>query len=160
MTMAPQVFGPALIKLGTDSLGYTRNGADIRGKAFFQDVPGDENGGEQGPAIEIQYLGETSVIRLELTKYDPAIATKALARLKGGTEGTPGAPGTLMFGGDKTSSLTISPTSGQAVVFDRVLLRGDWEINRGTRYSTLVLEFEAHKDADGKLYEYVTVSGT
>jgi len=160
MTMAPQVFGPALIKLGEAPLGYTRTGAAIRGKAVFQDVPGDENGGEQGPPIDIQYLGETAVIRLELTKYDPAIAAKALARLKDGTEGTTGVSGTLMFGSDKTSSLTLSPISGQAMVFPRGLLRGDWELTRGTRYSTLAREFEAHKDGAGKLSQYVTVSQT
>lgn len=158
MVMAPQVFGPALIKLETDSLGYTRNGADVRGKGFFQEVPGDENGGEAGPPIEIQLMGETASVRLELTKYDPAIASKALARLKGDTEGLVGTPGTLMFGGGKTTILSIAPTTGKALVFNRAFLRGDWEINRGTRYSTLVLEFECHKDQNGKLYEYVDVT--
>lgn len=158
MAIAPQVFGPALIKLDSESLGYTRNGADIRGKGFFQDVPGDEHGGEAGPPIDVQLLGETASVRLELTKYDPEIASKALARLKGDTEGVVGTPGTLMFGDGKTTTLSIAPTAGKALVFTRAFLRGDWEINRGTRYSTLVLEFECHKDQNGKLYEYVAVT--
>lgn len=158
MAMGPQVFGPALIKLDTESLGYTRNGADVRGKGFFGDVPGDENGGEAGPPIDIQYFGETASVRLELTKYDPTVAAKALARLKGSAEGVVGTAGTLMFGDSMTASLSIAPPAGQALMFGRAFLRGDWEINRGSRYSTLVLEFECHKDQNGRLYEYVAVT--
>ena len=62
------VAGLALIKIsfggsGYLELGYTRNGADITHEGFFLDVPGDENGGDEGPPIEIQFLGEIARVR-------------------------------------------------------------------------------------------------
>jgi hypothetical protein len=151
--MAPgiQVYGPAKISIDAAELGYTRNGADVRSRGYFVDVPGDENGGEQGPPIDIQFMGEVANVRLELTKYDATVADTVLARLKGGAAGVPGAAGTLMFGGNKEFSLVITGAT-QTMTFARAILRGDWELNKGTRYSMLVLEFECHKDANGKIY--------
>jgi hypothetical protein len=157
MAAAVQVFGPALIKVGTgsvgalESLGYTRQAADIRSQGFFLDVPGDENGGDQGPPIDIQYLGEIARVRLELTKWDEVVAAKVRSRLAAGTEGTPGTAGTLMFGGSKSIRVLVHSTTGP-MNFPRAFLRDPWEIAKGTRYSTLVLEFEAHKDGSGILY--------
>jgi len=157
MAASVQVFGPALIKTGTgeagalETLGYTRQGAEVRNQGFYLDVPGDENGGDQGPPIDIQYLGEIARIRLEMTSWDEAVAAKLRARLASGTEGQPGTAGTLMFGGSKTIRVLIDPTSGE-MNFPRCFIRGEWEINKGTRYSTFVVEFEAHKDANGVLY--------
>jgi hypothetical protein len=160
MAHAVNVAGPAEVKVGTgsagalESLGYTRQGADVRNQGFFIDVPGDQNGGDQGPPIEVQYLGEIARIRLEMTKWDEAIAAKIRTRLLAGTEGTPGAAGTLMFGDSKTVRVTLSTTTGP-MNFPRCFIRGEWEINKGTRYSTLVVEFEAHKDSTGVLYNAV-----
>jgi hypothetical protein len=161
MAAAPQVFGPAEIKVGTgssgalESLGFTRQGAEIRSQGFFIDVPGDQNGGDQGPPIEVQYLGEILRVRAELTKWDEAVAAKVRSRLAAGTEGSPGTPGTLMFGDSKTIRVLIAPTTG-AVNCPRCFIRGEWEMNKGTKYSTLILEFEAHKDANGVLYNAST----
>lgn len=160
--MATQIHvaGPAEIKVGTGSvgaletLGYTRQGADVRDQGFWIDVPGDQHGGDQGPPIDIQYLGEIVRIRVELTKYDEAIAAKVRARLKGGTEGSPGTAGTLMFQDSKTIRVLISTTL-LPLNFPRSFIRGEWEINKGTKFSMLVIEFEAHKDADGVLYNAV-----
>jgi hypothetical protein len=161
MASTPQSFGPAKISTGTgtsqalEELGYTRQGADIRDQAFFLDVPGDENGGDQGPPIDIQYLGEIAIIRLELTKWDETVAAKVRSRLASGTEGQPGTAGTFMFQDSKTIRVLVEPTTGP-MNFPRAFLRREWEINKGTRYSTLVLEFEAHKDASGDVYNSTT----
>lgn len=157
MAATPQVFGPAVIKVGAalDTLGYTRQSAEIRSQAFFVDVPGDENGGDQGPPIDVQYLGEICRIRLELTKWDEAVADDVRSRLLGGTEGQPGTPGTFMFQGAKTIRVLVHSTTGP-MNFPRCFLRNEWEINKGAHYSTLVLEFEAHKDGSGVLYDDTT----
>ena len=161
MAESVQVAGPCLVKVGTGSagsletLGYTRQGADVRDQAFFVDVPGDQNGGDQGPPIDIQYMGEIARIRLELTKWDDAIAAKIRTRLLAGTEGSPGTAGTLMFGDSKTVRVLLSTTMGP-MNFPRAFLRDPWEVNKGTKYSTLVVEFEAHKDSTGVLYNAVT----
>jgi hypothetical protein len=160
MAITVNVAGPAEVKVGTgsagalESLGYTRQGADVRNQGFFIDVPGDQHGGDQGPPIEVQYLGEIARIRLELTKWDDAIAAKVRTRLLAGTEGTPGTAGTLMFGDSKTVRVLLNTTTGK-MNFPRCFIRGEWEMNKGTKYSTLVLEFEAHKDGSNILYNAV-----
>jgi hypothetical protein len=69
MTATPQNHGKATIRVNTGSagvletVGYTRNGADLTTEGFWIDVPGDENGGDSGPPIEIQYVGEMARVR-------------------------------------------------------------------------------------------------
>ena len=58
-----QVAGLAPIKVDGELLGYTRNGADTTKEAYWLDVPGDENGGDDGPPIDVQYLGEIARVR-------------------------------------------------------------------------------------------------
>jgi len=154
-----QVAGLALIQLaaeGQDSdslvdLGYTRNGAELSFQGFFLDVPGDENGGDDGPPVDVQFMGETATVRLEFTKYYATLANEVAARLKGGTGGVPGTAGTLMFGDTKAWRVLINATSGP-INFLRAFPRNVIELNKGTRFSTLVVEFEAHKGAGGVLW--------
>lgn len=140
-------------------LGFNRNYAEVRKEAFFLDVPGDENGGDDGPPIEIIHLGEICIIRLELTKYDLTVANVVRSRVDGAIAGQPTAAGTLMFngggGGGSTMRLLLN-TPVDPRNFPRVIPRNAIEIGRGTKYSTLVCEFEAHKDASGVLYNDVT----
>jgi len=160
MALQVEVHGPAEIKTGTGSqdaletFGYTRQGAEVRDQGFWIDVPGDQHGGDAGPPIDIQYLGEICRIRCEMTKWDEDVAAKIRSRLKGGTEGTPGTPGTLMFQDEKTIRVLINTTQ-RKLNFPRCFIRGEWEINKGTKFSTLIVEFEAHKDANGVLYNAV-----
>ena len=110
-------------------------------------------GGEAGPPIEVQYLGETARIRVELTKYDPAQAVKMEARIKDATAGTPAKPGTLVFTNSKHFSVAIKTTNPTtlAVVtrtYPRCIPRHGIELNRGSKFSTFVVEFEAHRNND------------
>jgi hypothetical protein len=115
MAAIVQAYGLATIKVdcgaGLETLGYTRNGAEENYEAFWIDVPGDQHGGDQGPPIEVQYLGEIARIRLEMTKYDEAVLDKVKARLRSGTAGTVGTPGTLMFAGSKYIRVLIHSVS-------------------------------------------------
>ena len=164
MTAAVQVAGLATIKVGTgdggslDTLGYTRDGAQITYEAYSVDVPGDEFGGDEGPPIDIQYLGETARIRLEMTKYDSSVKDKLEDRLLGENAGTPGTPGTLLFADSKTVRLAIDTANDNP---DRnfpraTLVKTPIEVNKGTKYSTLILEFVAYEDADGVLFNTTT----
>ena len=45
-------------------LGYTRDGVMMTPEGYWIDVKSDDNGGEAGPPSEIQYIGETTRIRL------------------------------------------------------------------------------------------------
>jgi hypothetical protein len=92
-------------------LGYTRDGAHVSTEAFWENVPGDENGGQQGPPIDIQYMGETARIRLELTKWDTTLADALAARLSGTTPGVVKTSGTLVFAGGYYFRVLIRTTN-------------------------------------------------
>lgn len=158
MAVQVNVSGAALIKVDTgashalETLGYTRDGAEVRLEGRYLDVPSDDAGGEAGPPTNVQYLGETAVIRLELTKFDPTVADK-VQRLYGQLLGKPGTPGTLMFSdaGGYTFRLVIaSPET--PLNFPRCFLRDAVEVNKGTRFCRLLMVFEAHKDGSGVLW--------
>lgn len=157
MAEAVQVTGPCAVRIGDEGgnlaalslLGYTRNGADITAEGYFVNVPGDQNGGDDGPPIDVQYMGETARIRVELTKWDSTVAATIEARLQGGTGGTPGTPGSLMSA--NAFRLLLDTTTGDRN-FLRVFPRGAIELNKGTRYSIMVFEFEAHEGSGGVLW--------
>lgn len=159
MAREVHVAGPVLTKVGfptsLEELGYTRGGVDVRKEGYFLDVPGDENGGEEGPPIEVQFFGATARIRLELTKYDGTVADKVSARVNGATDGTPATPGTLMFAGNKHQRVCLHGTN-RVLNFPRCLCREPVELNAGTKFSTLIFEFTAYKDASGVLHDNST----
>lgn len=154
MATAVQNGGLATIKVdygsGLAILGYTRNGADESEDSYMTDVPGDENGGDEGPPIEIQIMGETARVRLELTKWDATVLAAVRSRTKGGTDGTPPTAGTMLFSGSKDFRLLIHSVN-LPHNFPRAIPRATIEINNGTKFATVVVEFECHKDANGVL---------
>src|SRR6185436_21084756 len=102
MATAVQVPGPCEVQLDTgtshalESLGWSINGVEIQEDVKHLDVPGDQNGGDEGIPIDVQYLGEMHIVRMEMSKWDSAVADKGLAKTYGGTAGTMSTPGTLM----------------------------------------------------------------
>lgn len=150
MAEAVQVLGVAAIKLDVGEgsalalLGYTENGAFITEEGHYQEVPGDQNGGDSGPPIEKVYMGETARVRIELSKWDATVAALVKNRNKGTTEGTPAAAGTLVFAGGYFYRLLIHsttlPRNYLCAVPDQ-----PYEINVGTKYSRLVFEFTCYK---------------
>lgn len=51
-------------------LGHATDIIDIANRPFYLDVPGDRNGGPQGPPINIQFLGRIVVVSFALSSYD------------------------------------------------------------------------------------------
>lgn len=151
MAESIQVYGPTQIKVDGTLLGYTANGAEITKEASFLNVPGDQNGGDDGPPIDVQILGEIARVRVELTKYDDTIASVLESRVANGTGGVPPTPGTLMFTDTKTRSLVLQGTT-RTLTFPRAFPRGNVEVNKGTKFSRKIFEFECHENADGVLY--------
>jgi hypothetical protein len=162
-----QVFVPGAALIQVDAgetpgvlvdLGYSRNGVDIALDGFYVNVPGDENGGDEGPPIEVLQLGQTARVRLELTKWDPAVIDVLNSRRWGGgaTPGTPPSVGIMMFGGAYTHRLLIKTTS-RPFNFVRAFVRGPIEVPQyGSKFATVVCEFECHKNADGVLFNTTT----
>lgn len=124
MAEAVIVPGPCQIKLNTgtagalESLGWTINQVDIEEQVKFEEVFGDQNGGEQGNPIEFQHLGLMDVISMELSKFDWAVAQKVAQRINGTTSsysgtkaaGTSPTPGTLLFSTTSYYRLLLVPT--------------------------------------------------
>jgi len=156
MAVIVQVPGLATVLVDEGVLGYTRNGVEITHDASWLDVPGDQNGGDDGPPIDVQFSGMIDRVRMELTKWDNTVADLIRPRLSGAVAGTAAPAGTLMFGDDKTYRLRIA-VDGLVLHFDypRAFPRMPIEENRGTKFATLVIEWECHQDADRKVYDQV-----
>ena len=159
MAMITHVAGPARIEVddntgpGLQNLGYTINGADISEEPFHVDVPGDQNGGDRGPPIDIQFVGQVDHVRIEMTLYDETVLNLVRANIPTGTAGTvtSASIGTLLFAAAKTFRLHINGAN-EPRLYNRVVPRGAREINKGSIYSRAVVEFECHKDANGILW--------
>ncbi len=165
--MAPTltVPGPCLIAVQPDAvmfpLGYTIDGVNTDDEPFFTDIQGDENGGTDGPPIDVQHFGSISRIRLELNKFDQALFNSLEARVNNGTSGVIPIVGSLMFQGDLTWQLHLLPvhdvTKGRnyPVAFPRTAISK----NISAKVQRASCDFEAHMNpVDRKLYEYPTVS--
>lgn len=156
----PHYDGPALVKIdayqgtGLESLGYTEEGVDVSHRKFFLDVHGDQNGGSDGPPIDIQFLGEIAVVSLRLTTYDSAIADKILRSVAySSTTGRHASPGTLMLtdlGGTGSANpayfrLLISPTN-DPFNFPIAMIRDPHEQNKSTKHKKFIATFTCYKN--------------
>lgn len=138
-----------------ESLGWTVNGAQIEQIDFEHEVKGDQNGGDEGSPIEIQYLGYIHRVTLDLSKYDEAVLSKIQPTLYGGTEGTRGYIGTAkstnsyrlllkpQFGGSVTSQavrnyLVAMPKRPAHVI--------------GTKSTQKRITFDCHPNSSGVVY--------
>ena len=158
MAVVVNVDGVVLVQFGPNGsildLGYTRNGADITLEGYFVDIPGDQNGGDDGPPVDVQYLGEIARVRTELTKYDVAVALDVYERFPKSAAGVPlNTPGTtLLFENTNGRELILSSTN-RTMTFWEAFPRSPIELNKGTKFSTLVCEFECHqRSSTGKVY--------
>lgn len=160
MPEAIQVYGKCAVKIapfgGTlELLGYTRNGADITLQSFQIPVPGDQNGGDSGPPIDIQLMGQMAHIRLEFTKYDDVVMNKVRALVAGGTAGDMPEPGTLYLQGQKYCRLLLH-TTNNPFNFPRVVWQEPQQQNVGSRFTMVVISGTAYPDGDGKLFDSVS----
>jgi hypothetical protein len=124
-----------------EELGYTTDGSFVTEQIFTTEVHSDEFGGQEGPPADIQYLGEMHIIRLNLSRYDEAVANKIRASTAGGTAGTPATRGTLYKQDTKTWRLLIK-TTNRPRNYLCAIFRQPREFNKGTKFSQL--QIEAH----------------
>ena len=148
------VSGLASIKIDGTLLGYTRDGTEVTMEGHTINVPGDQNGGDDGPPIDIQDLGSTARVRCEFTKWDTTIGTRLEARFKGQTAGVPTPAGSLVFAGSGFFRLTVASPSYPRNFPCAVLVRTPQTINMGTKFSRYIVEFECYKHpTTGVLYD-------
>ena len=55
---------------GMIPLGIATDSIQITERGYYHDIPGDLNGGQQGPPIDIQKLGEVHTINLRMSSWD------------------------------------------------------------------------------------------
>jgi hypothetical protein len=127
-----------------EDLGITQDGVELTFQAYALDVPTDEDGGTDGPPTDVQWLGETAQIRLQLTKWDAAIGDKVAARIRGFNPGAQGTPGTLWITSGRYFRLLVLPVI-TPINFPCVVFREPIEINKGTKFSRFVLSGTAYR---------------
>lgn len=149
MALSITVDGPALVKTGTGSafaleeLGYSINGIMILEEAFMGDVPGDQNGGDLGPPIDVQYFGQIDRVRCEFSKWDVDVMDKISPRINGANPGEITTPGSLYAANSYGYRVLILPTNNpRNYLFG--IPRTPIERNKGTRFTRMVVEFECH----------------
>lgn len=159
MAAAVIVAGPVLVRTGTGSasaledLGYSANGVQIIEETRELPVPGDENGGDEGNPIDIQYFHERHIIRMELTKFDSAVAAKIGCKFKGDTAGTMGTIGRLFAAGSGIYRVLLSSTN---VTRNYLACRPiHIEAVYGSKFTRLMIDFEA-LPSNGTLYNSTT----
>jgi hypothetical protein len=159
VAISVHVAGLATIKmtLGEDSglqvFGYTQDGANLTFQPFFQDVPGDENGGDAGPPIEKVWMGEIVQIQLDFTKWDYVLESILKKRMRDPTGlltvGKPISAGTLTF--PNAFTLIISAPT-RIYNFPRCVPESAFQLNVGTKFSRLSSAFTAYKNTNGVLW--------
>lgn len=136
-----------------ESLGYSINGVQIVERPFYTNIPGDENGGDEGPPVDKQYLGELHYLRMELSKWDDTVAGKIRGRLRGVNAEGSGAftPGSLITCGGYYFRLLLL---GANFVRNYLLAvpSEPTEINVGTRWSRPAMEWECQRNSSGVMW--------
>jgi hypothetical protein len=90
MPIGPYVSGPALVKVffrdgaGLRTLGYSADGIQVTENQHYGDIHSDRYGGQQGPPLDRQWFGNSAVIPLALSEFDPAVA-RLMRNLQFGT---------------------------------------------------------------------------
>lgn len=156
MALAIHVPGPTLVKVdaglgaGLEDLGYTIDGVDVEFTAMTGEIPGDQNGGSEGPPIDVQFFGEMARIRTEFSRFDEAVVDKIRVRVNSATLGTNAAPGSLMIA--TSYRLLLVPTDvTYAMNFPIALCRNPITSNVGTKFQRLSMDWEAHPNLSTRL---------
>jgi hypothetical protein len=82
---------------------------------------------------------------MEMTKWDMDVLALVRSRIRGVAAGTLNTAGRLMFAGSECFGLLINcPDNGFRIGWDLAIPRMPIEENRGTKFSTLIMEWECH----------------
>jgi hypothetical protein len=133
---------------GLVALGVAQDMPVLSDEAFWHDVPGDAHGGPQGPMIDTQYLGKVIHGRIEMSRFDNAVYERMKSRLANNAAGGTVADadiGRLMIQESKTIRVLFS-SANRVRNFPIALVRDTIELPQGTKYSPLLMIFEAHRN--------------
>lgn len=161
MAIQTNIACPVVIKIDTgtanalEQLGYSVNGCDITEQKYEEPIFSDENGGPQGPPVDIIHHGQVDVITFTSVRFDPAVAAK-VQYVRGTTIGSAPDPCTLLFADGKTYRVLLLGDD----TFQRNYLRVVVDAKRLTRIGAHATEWQVtltcHKNADGVFFNSVT----
>lgn len=132
-------------------LGEATDMYDVQERAFYHNVPGDRNGGPQGPPIEVQDLGSIFVISFALSSFDPVEVDKIRQRARTtlGAIDQADIGNFLLLTGSFRICLDPTPDDATATADVRnfwcCLARDPIGYNLGTKFQEMRFQFEAHK---------------
>ncbi len=139
-------FSGSLTQLGraTDQIRQSR-------RTFYHDVPGDANGGHQGPPIETQFLGEIWSVSMSLSTWNPTAINLLQTMACMATQGvvTQAEIGALVMTAKSIRLLLDTSDSGDVRNYWCALVREPIQIEVGTKYSEWVVGFECHRPPCG-----------
>lgn len=158
MAATPQVTGPCEVQVNTGtagalaSLGWSREGIEPRRTRLLVNVPGDQNGGEEGNPIEIQDLGGFYRVHMELTKWDKAVADlirtlgnpiTGTGAFSGLTLGTVPTVGAQIFSLSAYYRLLLKPTGASFPMnfLCAVPVDDPYSLMMSAKYSTLMIDW-------------------
>lgn len=157
---AIEIPGATPISVGADAanalilLGYTVNGAEITAENIWEDVPGDQGGGEGGVPIDIQMFGQIHRIHLEFSKWSTDVLTKLEACVNSNntlntiTQGKSPVPGSLIFSNLAHFRLLINPPLVSSLIrnYPIAVPREPHVVNAGTKWARLIMDWIAYPD--------------
>jgi hypothetical protein len=130
---------------GLQKLGEQMDMTEPEHQVFLHNVPGDRNGGPEGPPIEVQYLGEIARIRCDMSRWDPTVwdfLRKLGVKASQGTI-TDAHVGQLILTNRAVRVILIS--SARPINFPCCIVRNPYVYGMGTKFSRASVEFEAHR---------------
>lgn len=132
-------------------LGISTDGVRYQNHPFYTEVHGDRNGGQQGPPIEKQYLGEIVIVSFTLSTFTAATIDVVRKRgiLASNGYNTQDQIGGFMLT-NRAMRLCIMPESATDV-------RNFWcavpvqaiEVTEGSKFSEWAMTFECHRPPCG-----------
>lgn len=170
MAQTPQITGPCEVQVNTGaagaliSLGWSANGIEPRRSRLTVNVPGDQNGGDDGVPIDIQDMGGFYRVHMELTKWDSAVASNIrtlgnpITATGGGftglTLGTIPTVGALIIANSAYYRLLLKPTNASFYMNFLVAIPVDdpYSVMLSSKYSTLVLDWICYPNSSGVIW--------
>lgn len=163
MPFAPVHFttGPVVPKWNANELGYCEDGVQISLFPRYDDIYSDDMGGRGGVPTDSQFLGATASIRCLFTKYEKTrldnVGGYSQAALTNNTKGLLPVLGSFVRQ-DSLAATLILVGVNELLTFETAFLRGNYEINSGTRMRRYLCDFEAWLNQTD--YTHITTAQT
>lgn len=151
MTFAPVHFttGPVVPSWNAVQIGYCEDGVQISLFPRFSDIFSDDMGGREGVPTDSQFLGATASIRLLLTKYVKSkcdsLSCFTQAALSSDAKGLMPVLGSFVRQDGLSAALLLAGVN-ENISFATAFVRGNYEINSGTKARRYIVDFEAWLD--------------